>query len=231
MNTSATHPFRLRSFVRRDGRRTAAQERAYAALWPQFGLHVSNGLIAYESVFHRSAPRFLEIGFGSGQSLLALAKARPEYDFIGVETHKPGIGALFLGIEQQALTNLRVYDHDVIDVLTSCIPAASLDGVQLFFPDPWPKRRHHLRRLIQPDFINVLAATLKVNGTVHMATDWEDYAMHMLRVMSQAAQFVNLASPQHFATRSAHRPILTKFESRALREGRQIWELQFRKNL
>ena len=228
MTTTPPKPFRIRSFVRRDGRRTAAQERAYAALWPQFGLLIENGLIQEELVFGRQAPRFLEIGFGSGQSLLALAKAHPEIDFIGVETHKPGVGALFLGIQQENLTNIRVYYQDVIDVLEKAIPEGILDGVQIFFPDPWPKRRHHQRRLIQTEFIHLIVAKLKPGGLLYLATDWEDYAKHMLQVLSQETRLQNMAGAGQFATRSPHRPILTKFERRAVREGRKVWELSFK---
>lgn len=222
--------FRIRSFVRRDGRRTVAQERAYKLLWPQYGLQVESGLIEIEQVFARSAPCFLEIGFGSGLSLLALAKAQPEKDFIGVETHKPGVGALFLGMQQENLTNLRVYYQDVIDVLEKAIPAASLDGVQIFFPDPWPKRRHHQRRLIQPAFIQLIVSKLKTGGILYLATDWQDYAKHMLQVLSQEPALKNMAGINQFSERSSHRPILTKFEKRAIRDGRQIWDLAFIRN-
>jgi tRNA (guanine-N7-)-methyltransferase len=221
--------FRLRSFVRRDGRRTVAQERAYNALWPQFGLQLEQGLIDYSKVFGREGPRFLEIGFGSGHSLLALAKAHPERDYIGVETHKPGIGALFLGIEVDALTNLRVYDCDVIDILQQCIPDASLDGIQIFFPDPWPKRRHHPRRLIQPEFVALAVSKLKQHGVLHLATDWQHYAVHMMQVVSGEPLLENTAGVSQYAGRSPNRPILTKFERRAEREGRQVWELQLTK--
>lgn len=230
MLTQPPKQFRLRSFVRRDSRMTTAKARAQIELWPRFGLGIEDGeegMTDFVWVFGREAPRFLEIGFGSGQSLLALAKAHPDKDFIGVETHQPGIGALFLGIQQGGLTNLRVYYCDVIDVLEKCIPEASLDGVQIFFPDPWPKRRHHPRRLIQPSFVTLVVTKLKMGGTLHLATDWEDYAKHMLQVLSQDEQLINLTGPHQFAVRSPYRPILTKFERRAEREGRNIWELQF----
>jgi tRNA (guanine-N7-)-methyltransferase len=227
MSTLTSKPFRLRSFVRRDSRRTASQKRAYAGLWPQFGLPMQAGLLDYQQVFHRDAKRFLEIGFGKGESLLALAKTEPNQDFIGVETHKPGIGAICLGIESHQLTNLRIYDGDVIDVLQQCIPPASLHGVQIFFPDPWPKRRHHARRLIQQEVVSLIVEKLKIGGTLHLSTDWEDYARHMMRILSQEKRLVNLAGDDQFAARSIYRPILTKFERRALREGRQVWELQF----
>lgn len=219
--------FRLRSFVRRDSRITSAQEHACVMLWPQFGLSVAEGKLDYERVFGRIAPRFLEIGFGSGQSLLALAKQQPDKDFIGIETHKPGIGALLIGIQLNELHNLRVYHADVVDVLHACIPSASLAGVQLFFPDPWPKRRHHARRLIQTDFIKLVTDKLQAGGVLYLATDWEDYATHMLKVLSQQDNLFNLAGVNQFAARSPHRPLITKFEQRALREGRKIWELQF----
>lgn len=228
-NPAKPQGFRLRSFVRRDGRRTAAQDRAYAELWPHFGLNLDEGIVHFSRIFGREAPRFLEIGFGSGQSLLALAKAHPDKDFIGVETHKPGIGALFLGIQQLALTNLRIYYTDAVDVLQKGIPHESLDGIQLFFPDPWPKRRHHPRRLIQAEFVRCLIEKLKAQGTLHLATDWEDYAKHMMRVLSQEKQLENLAGKDQFSERSCYRPELTKFERRALREGRHIFELQFKK--
>lgn len=227
MPTSPTNHSRLRSFVRRDSRRTVAQERAYQALWPHFGLAFENGEINYPHVFQREVPRFLEIGFGSGQSLLALAEAEPDKDFIGIETHKPGIGALFIGIQQAALTNIRVYCYDAVDVLERCIPNESLNGVQIFFPDPWPKRRHHARRLIQPDFIKLVVTKLKPNAILHLATDWEDYAIHMMKVMSQEEKLTNIAGVLNYADRSPHRPVITKFERRAERENRAVWELQF----
>lgn len=230
MSDSPQNKFRLRSFVRRDSRMTDAQERAKGALWPQFGLDIQNGTLDLANVFGRDAARYLEIGFGTGQSLLAAAKAFPEKDFIGVETHKPGIGALMLGIQLGGLTNLRAFYGDVIDVLDKAIPNASLDGVNIFFPDPWQKRRHNPRRLIQPAFIKMVVSKLKQGGTLHLATDWEDYAKHMMTVLSQEEQIHNLAGERNFAAeRSPYRPILSKFETRAGREGRGVWELQFTK--
>jgi tRNA (guanine-N7-)-methyltransferase len=221
--------FRIRSFVRRDGRRTPSQEKAWEMLWPQMGLDVANTNVSFADVFKREAPTHLEIGFGMGQSLLACAKAQPDRNFIGVETHKPGIGALLLGIQSDELTNIRVYYADVIDVLNKCIPDASLASVQIFFPDPWQKRRHHQRRLIQPEFIKLLLAKLMPNGELHLATDWEDYAMHMREVVSAEPALTNLAGERQFAERSPYRPVITKFERRAQREGRVIRELRLRK--
>jgi len=222
--------YRLRSFVRRDSRLTAAQERAFVDYYPRFGLQLDSGLPDQAQVFGRTAPLLLEIGFGYGQSLLECAKVYPDQDFIGVETHKPGIGTLFIGAQQHELANLRVYYGDVIDVLEKCIPESSLDGVQIFFPDPWPKRRHQPRRLIQSAFVQLVVTKLKPGGALHLATDWEDYAVHMMRVLSQEEKLANVAGLHQFADRSLYRPVVTKFERRAQSEGRNIWELQFRKS-
>lgn len=228
MSTKSTSTFRIRSYVPR-GRRTIAQEQAYAACWPQVGLSVQDGFIDNQSVFGREAPLYLEIGFGSGQSLAAVAEAQPQHNFIGVETHQPGIGALCISIQTKALTNLRVYYSDVVDVLEKCIPAASLDGVQIFFPDPWQKRRHHQRRLIQAPFLELVIEKLKTKGILHLASDWEDYAKQMLEVVSSQLALVNLAGQNKYSTRSTQRPVVTKFEGRAIKEGRNIWDIQCQK--
>lgn len=224
--TTLPQNFRIRSFVRRNGRRTEAQDRAYAALWPQFGLMLANGMLDFKQVFGNDAPCLLEIGFGMGQSLLAAAKAHPDKNFIGVETHKPGVGALLLGMQLSQLNNIRVFNTDVIDVLQKCIPDGSLSGVQIFFPDPWQKRKHYARRLIQPDFIKLLLPKMRPGAELHLATDWEDYAKHMMKVISAEAGLVNLAGAGQFADRSPYRPVISKFENRAMRENREIWELR-----
>lgn len=218
---------RIRSFVRRDGRLTDAQSRAIETMLPQLGLQLDNGMLSFTDVFQREAPCVLEIGFGSGYSLLEMAKQHPELNLIGVETHLPGVGTLLHGIEAQQLENIRVFNADAVEVLASCIPDHSLDTVQIFFPDPWQKRRHHKRRLIQVPFVEVLIKKLKANGTIHLATDWEDYAVHMMRTLSSIPQLENLAGNLQYANRSSHRPIITKFESRGQQSGRPIWELQF----
>lgn len=228
-NLPERHLRRVRSFVKRDGRMTDAQRDAIQRLWPQMGLDLAAGMIDFVKTFHREAPCVLEIGFGSGYSLLEMAKLHPEENFIGIEMHQPGIGALLLGAETEGLQNLRVYYADAVEVLTQVIPDNSLDVVQIFFPDPWQKRKHHKRRLIQPDFVRLIASKLKLHGTLHMATDWEDYAEHMIRVLSEAEEFVNLAGHGQFSERSIQRPVITKFESRGERSGRKIWELQFAK--
>ena len=226
MKPSIQQTFRLRSFVIRGGRGTAAQVRAVREAWPVAGLELDAGKLNFTRVFGRDAPTYLEIGFGSGQTLLAAAAQYPDKNFIGVETHRPGVGALLMGMQQQGISNLRVFRSDVIDVLAQCIPDTSLAGVQIFFPDPWQKRRHHARRLVQPAFLQTIADKLQVGGMLHLATDWDDYAMHMRRVVTAAPRFENIAGVGQFANRSALRPIISKFEERALREGRAIRELQ-----
>jgi tRNA (guanine-N7-)-methyltransferase len=219
--------FRIRSFVRRDSRKTAAQVDAIESDWPLFGLNLENGLLDGDKIFGRVAPRFLEIGFGNGESLLRLASTHPEKDFIGVETHQPGIGTCLLGVQRNQLTNIRIFKNDVIDVLERSIDNQSLDGIQIFFPDPWPKRRHHGRRLIQESFVMLMVSKLKVNGTLHLATDWIDYAKQMMRILTNENRLINLVGVNQFADRSIYRPLLTKFERRAIAENRFIWELQF----
>lgn len=218
---------RIRSFTRRDSRITDGQAQAFRKLWPSLGLKPDEGFIDFSKVFGREAPCFLEIGFGSGQSLAMLASQYPQYDFIGIETFRPGIGALLAQIEALALTNIRIYYQDAVDVLEKCIPDQSLQGLQIFFPDPWQKRRHHKRRLIQAPFVSLAARKLKKEGLLHLATDWQDYAKQMMKVLSAEGELQNVAGSAHFAERSTFRPIVTKFEGRGEKEGRPIWELQF----
>lgn len=218
---------RVRSFVRRDSRMTDAQRSAFELLWPTVGLEMADGLCDFTKTFQREASRVLEIGFGSGQSLLAMAKNHPEQDFVGIETHRPGIGSLILGMQLEQVSNIRIYYADAVEVLDQCIPNESLDIVQIFFPDPWPKRRHHKRRLIQPPFVSLVTSKLKKAGTLHLATDWEDYAVEMMMVLSNSNELINLAGSHQYSNRSSQRPVVTKFERRGTDVGRQIWELQF----
>jgi tRNA (guanine-N7-)-methyltransferase len=217
----------IRSFVRREGRLTAGQQRALDTLWPRFGIEFSEKKLDLASIFGRLAPITLEIGFGNGDSLAAMAQAAPERDFLGIEVHRPGVGHLLQRIEALGLTNLRVMCHDAVEVLKHQIPPASLDTVQIFFPDPWHKKRHHKRRIIQPEFVDLLATRIRSGGTLHLATDWEDYAQHMLEVMRRSAAFSNTA--EGFVARPAHRPP-TKFEQRGQRLGHGVWDVVFVRN-
>jgi tRNA (guanine-N7-)-methyltransferase len=216
----------IRSFVRREGRLTRGQQRALAVLWPQFGIDRGDSLLDLEALFGRAAPKVLEIGFGMGTSLAAMAAARPEWDFVGIEVHRPGVGTLLRQVEAQGLRNVRVICDDAVEVLKQRIPDASLDRVLLFFPDPWHKKRHHKRRIVQPDFVALVAIKLKPGGVFHLATDWEDYAEHMLAVVGASPAFRNLAGAGCYAPRSAERP-LTKFEQRGRRLGHGVWDLLF----
>ncbi len=218
---------KIRSFVRRDGRITEAQRLALETCWPSVGLNLHDGMINFDKVFKRQARRVLEIGFGSGHSLLAAAMAHPDYDFIGIETHQPGIGTLLHHIQAEKLNNIRVYYADAVEVLNQCIPNHSLDVLQIFFPDPWRKRRHHKRRLIQPEFVSLIATKLKPGAELHMATDWEDYALHMMKVLSASTDFNNAYGEGKYAERSSLRPVVTKFERRGENAGHKIWELLF----
>jgi tRNA (guanine-N7-)-methyltransferase len=218
----------VRSFVRRQGRLTASQERALTELWPKYGLEPDGGLLDLDVVFGRTAPRVLEIGFGMGDVLAEMALAHPGQDYLGIEVHRPGVGRLLARLAEQGSDNVRLFRHDAIDILNQRIPDASLDLVLLFFPDPWHKKRHHKRRIIQSDFIQLIRTKLKPGGVFHMATDWEDYAHWMMALMSEAEGFENLAGENNYSERPEYRPE-TKFERRGLRLGHGIWDLLFEK--
>lgn len=215
----------VRSFVRREGRITRSQQRALDELLPRFGLEPA-GVLDLDGVFGRHAPRTLEIGFGNGASLAQMAAAAPEQDFLGIEVHRPGVGHLLLEIEQRALSNVRVICADAVEILRDHLAPGSLDRVLLFFPDPWPKKRHHKRRILQPEFVALIRDRLKPGGVFHMATDWQDYAEQMLEVMDAQPGFVNSAGRGHYAPKPDHRPE-TKFERRGLRLGHGVWDLVF----
>ncbi|MCB1855137.1 MAG: tRNA (guanosine(46)-N7)-methyltransferase TrmB [Halieaceae bacterium] len=218
----------IRSYVLRTGRMTDAQQRAFDRNWSRWGLEHSAGELDFDRVFGRGGPRVLEIGFGMGQSLVAMAAAAPDSNFIGVEVHRPGVGKLLHSMEERGVDNIRVYCHDAVEVLRDCIPRASLDTVQIFFPDPWHKKKHHKRRLIQPDLVGQLVERLKPGGTLHLATDWEPYAAQMMAVLSATPGLANTHGDGQFAPRPEHRP-LTKFELRGERLGHGVWDLVFRR--
>lgn len=214
----------VRSFVLRAGRIGSGQQRALAELGPRFVLPYRPEPIDAMAVFARRAPLVVEIGFGMGQATAAIAAAMPDHDFLGIEVHAPGVGALLRRIGEMGLTNLRIVQHDAVEVLQHMIAPASLAAVHVFFPDPWPKKRHHKRRLLQAPFVALLAERLAPGGVLHCATDWQPYAEQMLELLSAEPRLVNTADG--FAPRPAHRP-LTKFESRGLGLGHGVWDLLF----
>lgn len=220
------HPRRIRSFVRRAGRTSDAQRRAFETQGPRFLLPYAAAPLDWAAVFGRAAPRILEIGCGMGETTAHIAGLRPGDDFLGVEVHEPGVGALLKRIGEQSLTNLRVIQHDAVEVVEHMLAPASLDGVHIFFPDPWHKKRHHKRRLIQAPFVALLASRLKPGGYLHCATDWQEYAEQMLEVLSAEPALQNTAAG--YAERPAYRPV-TKFEQRGVRLGHGVWDLVFRK--
>lgn len=219
----------IRSFVRREGRMTPRQKHALEALWAEFGVEVPPGELDLAALFGREAPVVVEIGFGMGQSLLTLAKQNPQINYLGIEVHKPGIGALLADLAEHAVSNVRIMMFDAKDVLEKHIPPESLAGVLLFFPDPWPKLRHHKRRLVQPEFVNCVASKLVRGGYFHMATDWENYAEHMLQVASNCHQLDNKGGVGQFIPRPDSRPV-TKFERRGQKLGHGVWDLLLVKN-
>lgn len=216
----------IRSYVLRQGHFSSAQRNAYETLLPRYGISFIESLIDLDRIFDRTAPRILEIGSGMGEATVEIASLHPEKDFIAIEVHAPGVGRLLDQIEKHGLTNLRIIPHDAKLVLQKMLPEESLDGIHIFFPDPWPKARHHKRRLIQSDFISLLCDRLKPGGYLHIATDWEDYAIHILQVLRSEKQLVNIAVD--YATRPAYRP-LTKFEQRGIKLGHAIHDLIFTK--
>ena len=219
-------PKSIRSFVIRAGRITSGQKSAFETWWPSYGLSLYDGPIDPKVVFGRDAPLVLEIGFGMGDSLLEMARSEPDKDFIGIEVHPPGVGRLINSAGKEGLKNLRVYMADAMDVLEDCIPNGSVDRLQLYFPDPWHKKKHNKRRIVQPAFIQGLHPKLSADGVFHMATDWQPYAEHMLEVMNLAANFRNLSPLGGFAHRPEYRPT-TKFEKRGERLGHGVWDLLF----
>ncbi len=204
---------------------TKAQRDSLARLGERY-LVMLQGELDLDALFGRRAPRILEIGFGMGDALALMARERPDRDCLGIEVHRPGIGSLLLKLERDSIDNVRVIWADAVEVLRQYLPDESLDAVHLFFPDPWPKTRHHKRRILQPAFVELVRRKLKPGGRFHMATDWEDYARYMMRVMEAAPGFRNLAGDAKFSPRPPDRP-LTKFEQRGQRLGHNVWDLVF----
>lgn len=221
---------RIRTFVRRPGRMTEGQQWAYENLWPEYGHSVKDGAIDFTEFFARQAPVVLEIGFGMGDSLLEMAQNAPEMNFLGIEVHTPGVGRILNNMHQNGVTNLRVMQDDAIEVLEHCISDNSLARLQLYFPDPWHKKKHHKRRMVQPEWVQRVYKKLQPGGVLHMATDWEPYAEHMVEVMQGTqGQFRNLAGQPPFSPRPSWRPE-TKFERRGMRKGHGVWDLLYEKS-
>lgn len=216
----------IKSFVLRQGRMTAGQQRAMDECWDKWGLELNDGTLDMAATFGREAPVVFEIGYGMGLSLVAMAGAETDKNFIGVEVHRPGVGSLLNEASNAGLTNVRTYNDDAVEVVKQCIPDGSLSRVQIYFPDPWHKKRHNKRRLVQTKFIELLRPKLKMGGVIHLATDWENYAEQMMEVMSGAEGFGNMAGDQAYSPRPDFRP-LTKFEKRGQRLGHGVWDLLF----
>jgi len=214
----------IRSFVLRQGRVSNAQQRAHETLLPKFGIPYAPGLIDLDQVFGRRAPKILEIGFGMGETTATIAVLHPENDYLGIEVHTPGVGGLLKTIGEQNLANVRIVQHDAVEVLQNMIAPQTFDGVHVFFPDPWPKKRHHKRRLLQPAFVALLVERMKPGAYVHVATDWQEYAEYVLAVLGNNPLLVNTAAD--YAPRPAYRP-QTKFESRGLKLGHGVWDIIF----
>lgn len=217
----------IRSFVRREGKITTGQESAIDNLWPIYGVDLSDQTLDLEVLFGRRSFNVLEIGFGNGLSLADMAEAHPEHNFFGIEVHRPGVGSLLVQVGQRELTNVRVSQEDAVSVLKQQIDADCIDRLQIFFPDPWHKKRHHKRRLIQAPFVEELARVVRPGGVLHVATDWENYAEHILEVLSDSPLFDNTGTP--FVEKPDYRPT-TKYERRGTRLGHGVWDIVFERN-
>lgn len=223
MDDTEVHARRIRSFVLRQGRFTPAQQRAFDLHWARYGLDYAGAPRDLDSVFGRTAPRVLEIGFGNGEQLLHSARSEPDHDFIGIEVHRPGVGRLMNGLAEAGVDNVRLYNHDAVEVLEHEIAPAALAEVRIYFPDPWHKKRHNKRRLVQPEFLALLATRVAAGGRLHLATDWADYAGHMQDVLATAPDW--RVDPRH-ASPTLRPPwrIETHFERRGLRLGHGVWD-------
>ena len=220
-----SHP-PIRSYVLRQGRFSRGQQRAYEELLPRFGIPYAPRPLDFAAAFGRRAPVVAEIGFGMGETTARIAAETPQTDYLAIEVHTPGVGSLLRQIDESKIANVRIVQHDAVEVLREMVPAGSLAGIHVFFPDPWPKKRHHKRRLVQPDFAALAASRLAPEGLLHVATDWQEYAEHVLAVLSSTPGLQNTANG--FAPRPATRPE-TKFERRGLKLGHGVWDIVFRK--
>ena len=220
----------VRSFVRRAGRITQSQQRALGELWPVYGLSYTGRIVDFSKLFGTNRSVVVEIGFGNGETLVELAAANPDQNFLGIEVHEPGVGHCLLKAEEAEITNLRIIAHDAIDVLTHQVPSKSLSRLNLYFPDPWPKKRHHKRRIVQPAFVDLVADRLVDGGTLNIATDWANYAEHIDEVLSKSDHFTCIERREHDGDEPLDRP-RTKFERRGLRKGHRICDWSFKKSV
>ena len=226
LNSEEKNIRKIKSYVLRKGRLTKGQQRAMDQHFPRLGIEFTKELFDFSAIFARQAPVVLEVGFGMGKSLAEQARDQRDHDFLGIEVHNPGVGACLVLAEEYELDNIRVINHDAVEVIEHCIPDHSLDRIQIFFPDPWHKKRHHKRRIVQTEFCRKLHKKLKPGGVLHLATDWENYAEYMLEVLAPMPEFKNLSDTGDFVPRPDSRP-LTKFEVRGQKLGHGVWDLMF----
>jgi len=220
--------YRIKSFVIRAGRMTESQQKGWSSVFPEHGFTLSERRFDWDRSFAVAGRRVLEIGFGMGDSLVAMADQNPQDRYLGIEVHRPGVGKLLSEVDKRDIKNLKVFAEDAVQVLEEAIPEESIDLLQIFFPDPWHKKRHHKRRLIQPDFVELLVSRLSAAGHLHLATDWQPYAEHMMEVLSANALLLNTAGQNNYIVRPESRPE-TKFERRGHRLGHGVWDLLFEK--
>ena len=216
----------IRSYVRRSGRLTPSQQRALQELWPTYGVDFDGSSFDFDTLFGRTAPRVLEIGFGNGETLVEQAAETPDRDYLGIEVHEPGVGHCLIAVRNAGLTNLKLINHDAIEVLEQQVPAASLRRINLYFPDPWPKKRHHKRRIVQAGFLDLCARRLGSDGSLHIATDWASYAEYIDEILAESSRFACAERREHDGDRPLDRP-RTKFERRGLDSGHRIWDWRF----
>jgi tRNA (guanine-N7-)-methyltransferase len=226
--TEATHKRNIRSFVLRKGRLTTAQQHALDELWPHYGIENRETVLDFDDYFDRQAEVIVEIGFGNGESTWRMALQEPEVNFIGIEVHEPGVGQLLMALEEHEIENVRVVCEDAVPFIQNRIPEQSLAGVRIYFADPWPKKRHHKRRLIQPGFVELLARRIASGGILHLATDWQPYADHMLEVMQASPDFINLSPTDDYCETPDWRPY-TKYEKRGERLGHEVRDLLYQR--
>lgn len=217
---------KVKSYVKREGRLTKGQAKSLETYWPSMGIEYQDTTIDLKDVYGRDANTVVEIGFGMGKSLVEMADAAPEVNFLGIEVHRPGVGSCIGDAGEKQLSNIRLMEYDAVEVLKNMLQDQSLHRVQLYFPDPWHKKRHHKRRIVQPEFVELVRQKLAIGGTFHMATDWEPYAESMLEIMKEAPGFSNTAQDGDFVPRPDYRPI-TKFETRGQKLGHGVWDLIF----